>query len=226
MIKVHNLSKSFGSFLILDDINLELQKGRIYGFVGKNGSGKTTLFKCIAGLEEFRGGIVSDYDSLKNHTGLLLAEPYFIAKMTAREYVILMCNARDVSSDEIDRQNIFELPLDRYASQYSTGMKKKLALFAILLQKNDFFILDEPFNGVDIQSNMIISELLKKLKELGKIVIISSHIFSSLTDICDEISWLKDGQTSPNYNKGNFELLEAEMKTSVISDRISLLNLE
>ncbi len=106
MIKVRNLNKSFGKFLILKDINLELEMGKVYGFVGENGSGKTTLFKCIAGLENFEGTINSDYEPLKNHVGLLLAEPHFIGKMTAREYIILMCNARGISYEEIEKQNI------------------------------------------------------------------------------------------------------------------------
>lgn len=224
MIKVRNLNKSFGKFLILKDINLELEMGKVYGFVGENGSGKTTLFKCIAGLENFEGTINSDYEPLKNHVGLLLAEPHFIGKMTAREYIILMCNARGISYEEIDKQNIFELPLDRYASLYSTGMKKKLALFAILLQKNDFFILDEPFNGVDIQSNMMITELILKLKNSGKTLIVSSHIFSSLTDISDEIFLLKNGQIGKSFNKEKYELLEAEMKKNSYTKKLSDLD--
>ncbi|RUA32506.1 MAG: ABC transporter ATP-binding protein [Bacteroidetes bacterium] len=224
MIKVRNLNKSFGKFLILNDINLELEMGKIYGFVGENGSGKTTLFKCIAGLENFEGTINSDYEPLKNHVGLLLAEPHFIGKMTAREYIILMCNARGISYEEIEKQNIFELPLDRYASLYSTGMKKKLALFAILLQKNDFFILDEPFNGVDIQSNMMITELILKLKNSGKTLIVSSHIFSSLTDISDEIFLLKNGQIGKSFNKEKYELLEAEMKKNSFTKKLSDLD--
>ncbi len=225
MIKVRNLSKSYGPNKVLSDINLELTAGNIYGFVGENGSGKTTLFKCIAGLEEHSGNIDSDYEPLKYHLGLLLTEPYFISKMTAREYVILMCNARTKSYKEMDKKNIFDLPLDRYASQYSTGMKKKLALFAILLQGNDFFILDEPYNGVDIQSNVMISELIKNLKDSGKTILISSHIFSSLTDICDEIFQLKEGEIKKKFGKENFSLLHSEMKSESILDKIKLLEL-
>lgn len=225
MIKVQNLSKSYGSNKVLDNINLELEKGKIYGVVGENGSGKTTLFKCIAGLEEYSGSIESEFEPLKNHLGILLTEPYFMAKLTAREYVMLMCNARGRSYKEIDEKNIFDLPLDRYASQYSTGMKKKLAIFAILLQGNAFFILDEPYNGVDIQSNIIITELIKSLRTLGKTIMTSSHIISSLTDICDEIFILKDGQISKGFDKENFNKLGLEMQNDNIADKINLLGL-
>lgn len=225
MIKVSNLSKSYGSNKVLDEINLELNS-EIYGFVGENGSGKTTLFKCIAGLEDYNGNIESDCEPLKNHLGLLLTEPYFLPKLTAREYIILMCDARGKKYNDIDKKNIFELPLDKYAVQYSTGMKKKLAIFAILLQGNDYFILDEPYNGVDIQSNIMISELIKNLKDLGKTVLISSHIISGLTDICDQIFLLKEGQISKDFNKQNFNLINKEMQKDDFISKINLLELE
>jgi len=225
MIKIRNLSKSYGSNKVLKDINLELSKGKIFGFVGENGSGKTSFFKCIAGLEEYSGDIDSEDQPLKNHVGLLLTEPYFISKLTAREYLTMMCNARGKNNKELDKKNIFDLPLDRYASQYSTGMKKKLAIFAILLQGNDYLILDEPYNGVDIQSNFIISELIKTLKKSGKTILISSHVISSLKDICDEIFILEEGEINQSYNKEEFDLIDSKMNKSGFSDKISSLGL-
>ena len=104
-------------------------------------------------------------------------------------------------------------------------MKKKLALTAILLQGNEFFILDEPFNGVDIQSNIIITEIIHKLKALNKIVIISSHIFSTLSDTCDEIHLLRNGQFIKSVQKTDFHILEAEMKQITIGNKIEKLGL-
>jgi ABC-2 type transport system ATP-binding protein len=83
-------------------------------------------------------------------------------------------------------------------------MQKKLALTAILLQDNNYFILDEPFNGVDIQSNIIITEIIHKLKELDKTVIISSHIFSTLSDTCDEIHLLSNGSFIKSVQQVDF----------------------
>jgi ABC-2 type transport system ATP-binding protein len=104
-------------------------------------------------------------------------------------------------------------------------MKKKLALTAILLQKNDLFILDEPFNGVDIQSNIIITQIIDKLKELGKTVIISSHIFSTLADTCDEIYLMKNGEIIRKVNQKDFNNLETEMKEFSIGNLIEKLDL-
>jgi len=104
-------------------------------------------------------------------------------------------------------------------------MKKKLALTAILLQDNNYFIFDEPFNGVDIQSNIVITEIIHKLKELDKTVIISSHIFSTLSDTCDEIHLLSNGSFIKSVQKADFSALETEMKQITIGNKIEKLGL-
>lgn len=226
MISIQNLSKSFGTKQILKNINIQFDKGRVYGIVGENGAGKTTLFRCIAGLENYEGQINSKLNPLKNYLGLLLTEPFFFTKITGQEYIQLLCNARKKEISKIEDKNIFDLPLDQYASTYSTGMKKKLALLAILLQENQYFILDEPFNGVDIHSNIIIIDLVHKLKALGKTVIISSHIFSTLSDTCDEIYLLKEGEIIKKVFREDFETLELEMKEFTIGNKIEKLKLK
>ncbi|MFN5789819.1 MAG: ATP-binding cassette domain-containing protein [Bacteroidota bacterium] len=226
MIKIKELSKLFGNKEVLKNLSMEFSTGNVYGIVGENGSGKTTLFRCIAGLESYSGEIISDVMPLKNHLGLLLTEPFFFSMMTGREYIRLLCNARGKTNVDIDSKNIFDLPLEQYASTYSTGMKKKLAITAILLQENEYFILDEPFNGVDIQSNIILTEIILNLKELNKIVIISSHIFSTLSDTCDEIHLLRKGEQIKSVNKTGFKDLEQEMKEITIGNLIKNLDLK
>ena len=105
-------------------------------------------------------------------------------------------------------------------------MKKKLAITAILLQDNKCFILDEPFNGVDIHSNIILTEIILKLKELNKIVLISSHIFSTLSETCDEIHLLRKGKQIKSVQKEEFKNFENEMKTFTIGNRIEKLKLK
>jgi ABC-2 type transport system ATP-binding protein len=226
MINIQDLSKYYGAHQVLKNIDLNFNKGNVYGIVGENGAGKTTLFKCIAGLEKYEGSINSDFDKLKNHLGFLQTEPFFFSKITGREYIQLLCNARRIKTGHIDERNIFDLPLDQYASTYSTGMKKKLALAAILMQENSCFILDEPFNGVDIQSNILITEIIHKLKELGKTVIISSHIFSTLSDTCDEIHLIKNGEFIKKVFREEFKELEHGMKEITIGNKIEKLGLK
>jgi len=225
MISIQDLNKRYGTHHVLKNVNLKFEQGKVYGIVGENGAGKTTLFKCIARLEKYEGLITSDLDKLKNHLGYLQTEPFFFQKITGREYIQLLCNARGIKAGNMDERNIFDLPLNQYASTYSTGMKKKLALLAILVQENDVFILDEPFNGVDIQSNIIITDIIHKLKELGKTIIISSHIFSTLSDTCNEIHLIKDGVFTRKVFREDFSALENEMKALIIGDRIEKLGL-
>ena len=162
---------------------------------------------------------------LKNHLGYLETNPIYLSKITGWEYLKLLCVARGISEDNFEEQNIFELPLDQYAETYSTGMKKKLALLGILLQKNAVFILDEPFNGVDIHSNIIISELIKVLKSKGKTILIASHIFSTLSENCDEIFLLKEGLIEKSVGQGDFENLDVEMRDFIIGDRVRKLTI-
>ena len=225
MIRIKNLSKQFGKKVVLNNLSIEFERGKIYGIIGENGAGKTTLFRCIAGLESFDGEIVSEINPLKDHLGYLTAEPFFFPMITGEEYIRLLCNARDKKLTEIGSNNIFDLPLNQYVTTYSTGMRKKLALLAVLLQGNDIFILDEPFNGIDLNGSIILTEILHRLKELGKTVIISSHIFSTLSDTCDEIHVLRHGTITQKVAREEFYLLEKEMKNSAVIGKIERLEL-
>jgi ABC-2 type transport system ATP-binding protein len=220
MITIQSLCKSYGKHKVLSDINLIFKKGEINGIAGENGAGKSTLFKCMAGLESFEGSVEYAGNTLKNVTGYLPTELFFFSKMTGYEYLQLLCNARDLKRDNLQTNNIFDLPLNEYAENYSAGMKKKLALTGLLIQKNEVFILDEPFNGVDIHSNIIIQEIILKLKELNKIVVMSSHIFSTLNESCDQLHYLKDGSIKSSVKKGQFDQIENQMKGSSIGHKL------
>lgn len=226
MIRIQNLTKSFGSKNVLNGINLSFEPGKVYGIVGENGAGKTTLFNTIAGLESFEGEIQSELSPVKNHLGFLQTTPFFFSKITGKEYLQLHCNARNISNMDFKEVNVFDLPLNDYAINYSTGMKKKLALTAILIQQSEIYILDEPYNGVDIHSNLIITSIIQKLKDLGKTIIISSHIFSTLKDTCDEIHVLKEGAIEGTYNQSQFEDLEQEMIQFTLGNIVDRLNLK
>lgn len=225
MITIQSLSKSFGNQQVLKNISASFSKGQIIGVVGENGAGKTTLFNCIVGLENYEGRIEHLGPELKNICGFLPTQPYFMSKITGEEYLRLLCNARNTFIENFDEKNIFDLPLDKYAESYSTGMKKKLALNALLIQENDIFILDEPFNGVDLHSNIIIKEILLKLKALNKTIILSSHIFSTLNEICDCIHHLKNGEIFRSAQQDEFELIENDLKIEGIDNKIDKLNL-
>ncbi|MCB0643922.1 MAG: ABC transporter ATP-binding protein, partial [Phaeodactylibacter sp.] len=105
-------------------------------------------------------------------------------------------------------------------------MKKKLALMGVLLRKNDILILDEPFNGVDIQSNMVITEIIQELKRLGKTILVSSHIFSTLRESCDEIILLSKGEVLKKVTTDEYAELEREIKQRVVGEQVKKLRLE
>lgn len=220
MLKFRNVSKSFGKKNVLHAINCSFEKGKTYGIVGANGAGKTTLFRCIAGMEVYEGLIESEKISLKDSLGFLQTNPLFISRITGWEYLKLLCVARNIETEDFEAHNFFDLPLNEYAENYSTGMKKKLALMGILLQQNEYFILDEPYNGVDINSNFIITEIIQKLKAAGKTILIASHIFSTLESICDEIWVLQDGSFSKRVEPKDFQALDQEMRNIVLGEKV------
>lgn len=225
MIKLSHLSISFGKNKVLQDINLKFESGKVYGIVGANGSGKTTLFRSIAGLENHDGEVECEHAPLKNYLGFLHTNPIVMSRITGWEYLKLLSTARGIEKENFEEQNIFDLPLDQYADTYSTGMKKKLALMGILLQQNKVYILDEPFNGVDIQSNLLIIEIIKKLKALNKIILISSHIFSTLSDTCDTIHLLESGHIVKSVERKDFSALAEDMKGFILGDKTKNLEL-
>lgn len=220
MITIEHLTKKFGEQTVLDNIHIRFEKGKVYGIVGENGSGKTTLFRCIAELEKFEGKITSDLKPLRQHLGYIMAENFFMSKITGEEYIGLLLEARGKSSTDILAKNIFDLPLDRYVEDYSTGMKKKLVITASLLQDNPFIIMDEPFNGLDLSSCIILTELIKILRNKGKTVILSSHIFASLMESCDEIIKLDKGKLSAPIEKDDFKSLEEELKSKLLPQNL------
>ena len=225
MIELKALKKSYGSNEVLKGITAEFGLGKVYGIIGENGAGKTTLFRCLAGLIVHEGTVKSDIPQFRHVLGFLQTNNYFFPRMTGREYLRLLCQARQIDPKNLDERNVFDLPLDEYAESYSTGMQKKLALLGVLLQHNDVLILDEPFNGVDIQSNIVITEIIHELKRLGKTILISSHIFSTLSATCDEIHLLREGRFIRSVTPAEYPKLEREMIDVTVGDRVARLGL-
>jgi ABC-2 type transport system ATP-binding protein len=216
MISIRELHKKYGRNTVLRGIDLDFDGGRVYGIVGHNGAGKTTLFNCIAGLETYDGEISSAYQPLKDYLGYLETNPQYLSHMTGWEYLKLVSTARGIQEEEFEKRNIFQLPLNEYASTYSTGMKKKLALMGVLLRRNEVFILDEPFNGVDLRSNLLVVDVINKLKAQGKLILISSHIFMVLREVCDEIHLLEAGKfVMGGRTSTEIEAMETRLKSGL-----------
>lgn len=212
LIKIISLSKNFGNNIVLDNVNLYYAAGRIYGIVGENGAGKTTFFNCLVGLLDFEGDIIK---ASGIQIGYLPAENYFYPLITGMEYLEFCLKAKKISktSAEIEAINqvFFNLPLYRYASEYSTGMKKKLAFMALFLQNNDLYILDEPFNGVDLKGCILLKQLIVDLKQQGKTILISSHLITMLHELCDSIDYLYNHTIKKRYVNETVEEIEFDI---------------
>jgi ABC-2 type transport system ATP-binding protein len=194
---------------VIDGLNLAMPDGTIHGVVGLNGAGKTTLLNSVYGLKRFDSGIIryNDHPMNKKEMSFLVTENYFYSNITGREYLALFTS----SKSEVEKWNqLFMLPLDTVIDHYSSGMKKKLALMGILRQDKPVMILDEPFNGLDIETCRIIRQILLKLKEHKKTIIITSHIIETLTNLCDHIHYLENGKIK--FSKGKEEFKEFEME--------------
>lgn len=224
MILIENLTISYTqNTKVIDGLNLSLSEGFIHGIVGLNGAGKTTLLNTLYGLKKQNdGSITFNGEKLrKQDVSYLVTENYFYSNITAREYLSLFKN----SNFEIDKWNdLFSLPLDKVIDGYSTGMKKKLAILGTLKQDKSIMILDEPFNGLDIETARILRSILLKLKEKGKTIIITSHIIETLTNLCDYIHYLDKGKINYSCDKGGFDKFEQEIYRGIEVENEKIIN--
>jgi ABC-2 type transport system ATP-binding protein len=207
MLKVNIEQKGYGNHIVLKNVLLEIDTPGIYGVIGKNGQGKTTLFKCILGLENYVGKSWLNGKSVNMQTtAWCSAEPAVYDELTSKEFYRFYnhLTGDKESSDTL----LFELPTDKLIKEFSTGMKKKVYLNAVLQKEYDMYILDEPFNGLDIESNYY---LMKYLEQLAKrsIVLVSSHIIDVLYKHCDGIFMVKN-QEVKRYLKEEFGKIEEE----------------
>lgn len=209
MLMINNLKAGYGNKQVLHGISGQFESGLIHGIIGLNGAGKTTFFKCVCGLMEYDGTVNdTEISDLKNNIGYVPTEPYFFPRLKGSEYLAFLQHARN---GKHTTEHAFDLPLNDYIESYSTGMKRKLAFMGAMQGDSALYIFDEPFNGVDIKSNLILKHKILALKAAGKTVLLSSHIISSLTELCDEIHLLKDGLISRHYRSDEYNKIEAEL---------------
>ena len=227
MLEVIDLHKAYSRHEVLRGVSLAVRPGTIHGLIGANGAGKTTLINCLYGLEtDFTGTVrvAGARGSVREITGLVPYEPYFYPRLTGREYVTFCLQARSKAVPDLRGWNqLLELPLDQYADEYSAGMKKKLALLAVLVQDFAYLILDEPFNGLDLEANLLLKEILKRLRDRGTGLLLTSHILGTLTEVADEASVLIAGQVQRHYTAAAFGTLEADLLAALHGEKLTHL---
>lgn len=206
MLTIKNLTASYGKDSVLENLNLDIEEGMIHGLAGINGSGKTTLFHTIYGFIKPDAGTIqlNEQPLSRKKIAFLETQNYFYSNIKGKEYLDLFPDSTSTFSVKM-WQELFKFPLNDLIENYSTGMKKKLALTGILKLDKPILLLDEPFNGIDMEAVRIIEKLLLRLKEKGKTIIVTSHILETLTAICDQIHILENKNITRIYRKNEFE---------------------
>ncbi len=223
MLSIENLTFGFGEQPVLRDVQLRCETGRIHGILGLNGAGKTTFFRILYGFYKIKQGEIRWNEQViqRSDVAFLETENYFYPYTKGLEYVQLVTECK-IETAKIEQWNeLFELPLNDFIETYSTGMRKKLAFLACLLQNRQLMILDEPFNGIDLESSERLFLILQKLRDNGKTIVLSSHILSSLTTVCDKIHHLEKGNFVKTYNKIEFDALAKNIQQG-ISEKVEL----
>lgn len=212
MINIQDLEFGYDNNSVLDCPAISFKAGLVHGVVGLNGAGKTTFFNVLARyLKQRRGSIAFNGRPLHSSTiGFLETVNYFYSNITGYEYLKIF-PITNIQFRLEPMNSLFGLPLQDLVSSYSTGMKKKLALLALLQQDKAIYIFDEPFNGLDMESNRMVEMIMASLKEKGKTIFISSHILSPLLEGCDLIHMLQKGNFDKTYNRQQFDGIEKEL---------------
>lgn len=209
MIETVNLTKKYGKFTALDSLNLKVEKGTVFGFVGHNGAGKSTTFSILSTLLAPTSGTayVNGYDVTENPKMVrkfIGYMPDFFGvydQFRADEYLDFYGASYGIPYEE--RQKLIPQLLelvnltdkrDAYVDVLSRGMKQRLCLARALIHDPEVLILDEPASGLDPRARIEMREILRELKNMGKTIMISSHILPELAEMCDEIGVINGGK--------------------------------
>ncbi|MCM0650289.1 ABC transporter ATP-binding protein [Clostridium swellfunianum] len=208
MLEIINLVKNYGKYTAVNNLNLTVDKGEIFGFVGPNGAGKTSTMKIIAGLmpptsgQVYVDGIdaVNDSRKVKEKIGYM---PDFFGvydDLKVKEYLEFYASIYGISGQESRKicSDLLELvdltaKENAYVDSLSRGMKQRLCLARSLVHNPELLILDEPASGMDPRARFEMKEILRTLKDMGKTIIISSHILPELAELCTTIGIIEKG---------------------------------
>ncbi|MBE6022656.1 MAG: ABC transporter ATP-binding protein [Cellulosilyticum sp.] len=230
ILQTHHLVKCFKDKEVVQDVNLHIKKGEVYGFLGPNGAGKSTVMKLIMNLLQPTSGSIelfgeevkmNSVEHLKR-VGAIIENPIFYEKLTAKENLELHCeymgyyNLKEI--DEVLKLvNLIEK--NKAVGHFSLGMKQRLALARAILTKPELLILDEPINGLDPEGISEIRNLIKKLsREYGITVMISSHILSEVEQIADTIGVIQEGRLIKEVAMNEIHHLQEEYIEIVVDD--------
>ncbi len=209
MLNLINLTKKFGAFTAVNDVNLSIKAGDFFGFLGQNGAGKTTTIKMIAGLYTPTSGkiLINNIDIYKNPIeaksliGYIPDQPFLYEKLTGREFLYFSGGLYSIDKkkltnkieETIDLLQIGEW-VDKRTEDYSQGMKQRIIIASSLLHNPKLLVVDEPMIGLDPQSAVVVKNVLKNLANNGAAIFMSTHSLNVAEEVCTRIGIIKDGR--------------------------------
>lgn len=210
MLKISGLSKTYnGNKKAVDNMNLEVLNGDIYGFIGPNGAGKTTTIKAVTGILDFEeGDIQIDNISIKDEPvkckriiAYVPDNPDIYEYLTGIQYLNFISDIFQIDKSERESlikkyADIFDITknLGDLISSYSHGMKQKLVIVSALIHKPRLLILDEPFVGLDPKASHLLKEIMKDLCKKGCAIFFSTHVLEVAEKLCNKVAIIKDGK--------------------------------
>ena len=232
MLTIKHFTKSYkGGKKAVNDLNLVVEKGDIYGFIGHNGAGKTTTIRAVVGVLDFEEGdieigghsIKKDPLACKAITAYIPDNPDLYESLTGIQYLNFIGDIYEVSKEE--RENLIKFYSEKFEimsalgdliSSYSHGMKQKLAIISALIHKPKLLILDEPFVGLDPKASHILKEEMRNMCKNGVAIFFSTHVLEVAEKICDKVAIIKGGvivaQGKMDEVKGNSSLEDIFME--------------
>jgi ABC-2 type transport system ATP-binding protein len=208
LIQLQNITKTFGSFVAVNDLSLTVQPGEFFGFLGPNGAGKTTTIKMIAGLFTPTSGtiLINGFDTVHNpleakqSLAYIPDQPFLYDKLTGREFLYFVGGLFRLSKEFLSEQiatliDHFEIGdwVDKRTEDYSQGMRQRITIAAGLLHQPKVIVVDEPMVGLDPRSARIVLDSLKQKSREGVAIFMSTHSLSVAEELCDRIGIIKDG---------------------------------
>ena len=207
VIKLENINKSYKGIKVLNNINLEINSGKIIGIIGANGSGKSVLFKTICGFIApdtgdvyIRGLRLGDKIDFPEDVGIFINEPGYMSLFTGFMNLKFLADINKKIDINKIRSTMIKVGLDPdndvKVKDYSLGMKQKLGIAQAIMEEQDILILDEPFNALDYKTYDDIKSIIKSLQDEGKTILLTSHNFNDIDQLCDDIYIINNGELS------------------------------
>ena len=234
VIEVEGLTKDYGSGRGVFDVSFGVDKGEVFGFLGPNGAGKSTTIRHLMGFSKPQNGSTrifgketfSRYYDVLQNVGYIPGEIALPAGLTGWEFIRMMQDLHRCRNDEYLKylMDMFELDPSGETKRMSLGVKRKLAVVTAFMSDPDVLILDEPTSGLDPVMQEVFVEYIRKEKERGKTILLSSHIFSEVDATCDRIAIIKDGRVVSDFvaddlKHASQKTYRVRFKTSAAFDR-------